>query len=63
MWLVATVTKSGLSSYTGDLIRLASGPPFNAVPFPPLGSPGGATGSTVGTAELAFFDAMQALFI
>jgi serine protease len=56
MWMVATVTKAGLSSYTGDLIRLASGPPFNAVPFPPLGSPGGATGSTVGSIQLAFFD-------
>jgi len=56
MWLVATVTKSGLSSYTGDLIRLSSGPPFNAVPFPPLGSPGGAKGSTVGSVQFAFFD-------
>jgi hypothetical protein len=62
MWLVATVTKSGLSSYTGDLIRLTSGPPFNAVPFPPLGSPGGATGSTVGSVQLAFFDGNSGTF-
>jgi len=62
MWLVATVTKSGLSSYSGDLIRLTSGPPFNAVPFPPLGSPGGATGSTVGSAQLAFFDGNSGIF-
>jgi serine protease len=62
MWLVATVTKSGLSSYTGDLIRLTTGPPFNAVPFPPLGSPGGATGTTVGTVELAFFDGSSGTF-
>jgi serine protease len=62
MWMVATVTKSGLSSYTGDLIRLTSGPPFNAVPFPPLGSPGGATGSTVGSVQLAFFDGNSGTF-
>ena len=62
MWLVATVTKSGLTSYSGDLIRLSSGPPFNAVPFPPLGSPGGATGSTVGSAQLAFFDGNSGIF-
>jgi serine protease len=62
MWLVATVTKSGLSSYTGDLIRLTTGPPFNAVPFPPLGSPGGAAGTTVGAAELAFFDGNSGTF-
>ena len=62
MWMVATVTKSGLSSYTGDLMRLISGPPFNAVPFPPLGSPGGATGSTVGSVQLAFFDGNSGIF-
>jgi hypothetical protein len=62
MWMVATVTKSGLSSYTGDLIRLTSGPPFNAVPFPPLGSPGGATGLTVGSVQLAFFDGNSGIF-
>jgi hypothetical protein len=62
MWMVATVTKSGLSSYTGDLMRLVSGPPFNAVPFPPLGSPGGATGSTVGSVQLAFFDGNSGTF-
>jgi hypothetical protein len=62
MWMVATVTKSGLSSYTGDLMRLTSGPPFNAVPFPPLGSPGGATGSTVGSVQLAFFDGNSGIF-
>ncbi len=62
MWMVATVTKSGLSSYTGDLMRLTSGPPFNAVPFPPLGAPGGATGSTVGSVQLAFFDGNSGIF-
>jgi serine protease len=62
MWMVATLTKSGLSSYTGDLMRLTAGPPFNAVPFPPLGSPGGATGSTVGSAQLAFYDGNSGIF-
>ena len=62
MWLVTTATKSGLSSYTGDLIRLTNGPPFNAVPFPPIGSPGGATGSVVGTATLSFFDGNSGTF-
>jgi serine protease len=62
MWLVTTADKSGLSSYTGDLIRLTNGPPFNAVPFPPIGSPGGATGSIVGTAALSFFDGNSGTF-
>jgi hypothetical protein len=62
MWMVSTATKSGLSSYTGDLTRLTSGPPFNAMPFPPLGTPGGATGSVVGTAQLAFFDGNSGTF-
>ena len=62
MWLVTTATKSGLSSYTGDLIRLTNGPSFDAVPFPPIGSPGGATGSVVGTATLSFFDGNSGTF-
>jgi hypothetical protein len=62
MWLVTTATKSGLSSYTGDLTRLTHGPPFNAVPFPPLGSLGGAQGSVVGTASFAFFDGNSGTF-
>jgi hypothetical protein len=62
MWLVTTANKSGLSSYSGDLSRLTNGPPFNAVPFPPIGSPGGATGSVVGTATLSFFDGNSGTF-
>ncbi len=62
MWLVTTAVKTGLSSYTGDLIRLSSGPPFNSVPFPAIGSPGGATGSVVGTATLSFFDGNSGTF-
>jgi hypothetical protein len=62
MWMVSTLNKTGLTSYTGDLIRLTKGPAFNAVPFPPIGSPGGATGTTVGTISLAFFDGNSAQF-
>jgi serine protease len=62
MWLVTTATKTGSSSYTGDLIRLSRGPPFNSVPFPPINSPGGATGNVVGTATLAFFDGNSGIF-
>jgi hypothetical protein len=39
-----------------------TGPAFDAVPFPPLGSPGGATGSTVGTGTLSFSDANNGTF-
>ena len=62
MWLVATLNKSGRTTYSGDLIRLTKGPAFNAVPFPPIGSPGGATGPTVGTASVSFFDGNSAEF-
>lgn len=62
MWLVTTATKSGLTTYTGDLIRLTRGPAFNAVPFPPLGSQGGAIGSTVGTASFSFYDGNSGIF-
>ena len=62
MWLVTTAAKTGLTSYTGDLIRLTAGPPFNAVPFPPLGTPGGASGDVVGSATLSFFDGNSGIF-
>jgi hypothetical protein len=53
MWLVATAPKTAPGTYSGTLFRL-TGPPFNSVPFPPLGSPGGATGTSVGTATFTF---------
>ncbi|MGH8851298.1 MAG: S8 family peptidase [Casimicrobiaceae bacterium] len=62
MWLVATAAKSGRTSYSGDLTRLNRGPPFNSVPFPPIGAAGGATGSVVGSAEFAFFDGNSGTF-
>src|SRR3984893_2495385 len=55
MWLVATAPKTAPRTYAGTLYRL-TGPPFNAVPFPPIGSPGGATGTPVGTATFTFSD-------
>jgi hypothetical protein len=61
MWLVVTATNSGNGTYTGTLFRL-TGPPFNAVPFPPIGSPGGAMPTPVGTATFTFSDGNNAQF-
>src|SRR6266851_5406219 len=55
MWLVVTATKSGPGMYAGNLLR-TTGPPFNSMPFPPIGSPGGAMSSVVGTATFNFTD-------
>jgi hypothetical protein len=61
-WLVMSATKTGPNTYTGSLIQ-GTGPAFDAVPFPPLGSPGGATVSGLGgTGTLTFTDANNALF-
>ncbi|HEX4524538.1 MAG TPA: S8 family peptidase [Casimicrobiaceae bacterium] len=62
MWLVSTLTKAAAGSYSGDLIRLTSGPPFNQMPFPPIGSPGGASGTVVGNATLNFSDGNTGTF-
>ena len=40
MWLVVSAHKTAPGTYTGTLMRV-TGPPFNAIPFPPVGSPGG----------------------
>jgi hypothetical protein len=61
MWLVATAPKTAPGTYSGTLYRL-TGPPFNAVPFPPLGSPGGAIGTSVGTATFTFSDGNTGTF-
>jgi hypothetical protein len=62
LWLVATLTRDTPSNnVTGDLYRTA-GPAFSAVPFPPLGAPGGVTGNIVGSATLAFSDGNNAAF-
>jgi hypothetical protein len=61
-WLVMTATKTGPSTYTGQLFQ-GTGPAFDAVPFPPLGSPGGATVSGLGgTGTITFSDANNASF-
>ncbi|HEY8850785.1 MAG TPA: choice-of-anchor D domain-containing protein [Gemmatimonadaceae bacterium] len=62
MWLVVAANKVGATTYSGDLFRVASGPPFNAVPFPPIGSQGGAQGSVVGTATFNFSDGNTGTF-
>jgi hypothetical protein len=61
LWLVMTATKTGNGIYTGTLFQL-TGPPFDAVPFPPLGSPGGAAGIVVGTGTLTFTGASDGSF-
>jgi hypothetical protein len=61
MWLVATAAKTAPGIYTGPLARL-TGPPFNAVPFPPIGSMGGAMPTLVGTATFTFSDGNNAQF-
>jgi hypothetical protein len=60
-WLVMTANKSAANTYTGTLYQ-GTGPAFNAVPFPPLGAPGGATPAAVGTGTLVFTDANNAMF-
>lgn len=62
MWLVSTAAKVADKKYTGDLYQLTSGPAFSAVPFPPLGSPGGPTGGVVGSLTLTFSDGNHASF-
>jgi hypothetical protein len=55
-WLVMTATKTGPDTYSGQLFQ-GTGPAFDAVPFPPLGSPGGAVvGGLGGTATVTFTD-------
>ena len=61
-WLVTTASKTTGATYTGQLFQ-GTGPAFNAVPFPPLGSPGGAAiGGLGGTATVTFTDASNATF-
>ena len=61
MWLVVTAAKTGPGIYAGTLLRTI-GPPFKAVPFPPVGAPGGVTGTNVGTATFSFTDGNSASF-
>ena len=61
MWLVVTALKTMSGTYAGTLLR-TRGPPFNAMPFPPVGAPGGVTGSNVGMATFTFTDGNNASF-
>jgi hypothetical protein len=61
-WLVMTASKTSANSFAGQLLQ-GMGPAFDAVPFPPLGSPGGATISGLGgTATITFTDESHATF-
>lgn len=62
MWLVGTASKTAPGVYTVTQLARLTGPPFNAVPFPPLGSPGGPTFSIVGSATLTITDGNTATF-
>jgi hypothetical protein len=61
MWLIVSAAKTAVNTYTGTLLR-TTGPPFNSRPFPPTGTPGGATGTAVGTATFIFSDGNTATF-
>jgi len=61
-WMVVQATKTGPGVYAGTQVYRLTGPAFNAVPFPPIGSVGGPTGVIVGTASFAFSDGNNAMF-
>jgi hypothetical protein len=61
-WLVMTAAKTTGTTYSGQLFQ-GTGPAYDAVPFPPLGSPGGAVvGGLGGTGTVTFSDANNATF-
>ncbi len=60
-WLIALLDKKASGVYAGP-VSTVSGPPFNAVPFPPGGSPGGAVETEVGTATVTFAHGNSATF-
>jgi len=62
MWLVGTASKTAPGVYTITQLGRLTGPPFNTVPFPPLGSPGGPVISVVGDAKFTFTDGNTATF-
>lgn len=62
MWLIVSASRTGPMTYGGVLYRAMSGPPFNAIPFPALGTQGGAIGSVVGTATFHFLDGNHGTF-
>ena len=62
MWLVVQATKTAPGTYAGTQVYRLTGPAFSAVPFPPIGAPGGPTGVVVGTATFTFSDGNNATF-
>ncbi len=60
-WLIALLNKSTAGVYAGP-VSTVTGPPFNAVPFPPGGSPGGAVETEVGSASVTFANGNAATF-
>ena len=60
-WLIADLQHDTANIFTGPVYTV-TGPPFNSVPFPPAGSPGGAIESKVGTASVRFLDGSLAEF-
>ena len=62
MWLVVQANKTAPGTYTGTQVYRLTGPAFNAVPFPAIGSIGGPTGTIVGTASFSFSDGNSAMF-
>jgi hypothetical protein len=62
MWLVVTANKTAPGIYAGTPVYRLTGPPFSTTPFPPLGSSGGPTGVSVGSASFTFSDGNTATF-
>jgi hypothetical protein len=63
MWLVVTANNTAPGTYSGNQVFRLSGPPFNSVPFPAQGTPGGAAGTNVGTAKFTFSDGNTGTFM
>ena len=60
-WLIAQLNRTAGGAYAGGVWTVA-GPPFNAVPFPPEGSAGGAVETPVGSASVTFANGNAATF-
>jgi hypothetical protein len=60
-WVTIELHRTADGVYTGNVATLI-GPPFNAVPFPGEGTPGGAIETIIGTATVTFADGNAATF-
>jgi len=58
---VMSASKTAPGTFTGTLFQ-ATGAPYDAAPFPPIGSTGGAAGIAVGRGTLTFSDANNGSF-